>query len=211
MAIGRDRISAILAPFFGPERLSHQQLGLVESYLALLLKWNSRINLTAVRDPEEIVARHFGESLFAARQLLPFGSEPLAAIDLGSGAGFPGIPLKIWNAALSLTLIEANQRKATFLREVIRALELLDAKVLAERAEAIASKADLVTLRAVERFDQVIPIGRRLLNPGGRLALLIGDSQAQTAKQSLTEMRWQPLIPIPLSRSRILLVGTAED
>ena len=125
--------------------LSPAQLQSISTYIDILLRWNSRINLTAVRAPEEIVTRHFGESLFAARCLFPAGVGPglspgqaapseayqdaiLAEhrrprtgdlIDLGSGAGFPGLPIKIWAPDLHVTLIESNQKKATFLREVV--------------------------------------------------------------------------------------------
>src|SRR5438094_5607441 len=111
-----DRIGDLLLPFINGSVLSGAQAKQLSLYLDLLLKWNSKINLTAVRDPEEIVTRHFGESLFAARQLFP---EPIAGtvIDVGSGAGFPGIPIKIWNDAADLTLIESNQKKAVFLHE----------------------------------------------------------------------------------------------
>jgi len=115
------------------------------------LKWNSKINLTAIRDPEEIITRHFGESLFAARHLFPISADSQSAIDLGSGAGFPGLPLKIWNEALDLTLVESNQRKAVFLREVGRALGLSGVKVQAERAEKLSASADLVILRHTDR------------------------------------------------------------
>jgi 16S rRNA (guanine527-N7)-methyltransferase len=210
MPISQDRLSELLVPFLSPDRLHQTQLELIDRHLALLSKWNSKINLTAVRDPEEIVTRHFGECVFAARQLFPSGSEQLSAIDLGSGAGFPGVPLKIWNAKLRLTLIEANQKKATFLREVIRVLKLDAATVVAGRAESQSDKADLVTLRAVEQFERILPIAASLLGRSGRLALLIGDDQVQTARDSLTGIAWNPPIPVPLSRRRVLLIGSAE-
>src|SRR5580658_5381889 len=112
-----DEESAVLSP---------TQLQHISTYIDLLLRWNARVNLTAVRDPEEIVTRHFGESLFAARHLFPqqgaASSEYL--IDLGSGAGFPGLPMKVWRPNLRLTLIEATQKKCTFLQEAVRKLGL---------------------------------------------------------------------------------------
>ena len=122
----------------------------ISTYIDLLLRWNARINLTAIRQPEEIVTRHFGESLFAARHLFPAEatteepSEPAlrsvernstSVIDVGSGAGFPGIPIKIWAPDIHLTLIESNQKKATFLREVARTLTLTNINVFPGRAE----------------------------------------------------------------------------
>ena len=204
------RIGELLAPFLGPDSLSDSQLKLVPTYLDLLLKWNSKINLTAVRAPEEIVTRHFGESFFAARQLFPDRDFTASAIDIGSGAGFPGLPFKIWSPALHLTLIEANQKKAVFLREVVRALPLPQVNVLAQRAESAGAKADLVLVRAVERFERTLPIAQQLLKVGGRIALLIGHSQAESAKSLLRDLRWDNPTPIPLSHSRILLVGESK-
>lgn len=208
-----DRIAELLAPFLEGAQLSAAQLSQVSVYTDLLMKWNAHINLTAVRDPEEIITRHFGESLFAARKLFPTRAVKTAgaqtAIDLGSGAGFPGLPLKIWNPELTLTLIEANQRKAVFLREVVRALSFSGVTVVADRAESVSEQASLVILRAVERFEKTLPVARKLVAPAGRIALLIGDAQIQAAKSTLADVRWEVPLPLPLSRSRSLLVGHA--
>ena len=216
-----DAIAELLVPFLGDDRLSDLQLDQLAAYLDLLLRWNARTNLTAVREPENIVARHFGESLFAARQLFSGNWQPAtdncSAADLGSGAGFPGLPLKIWTPAIRLTLIESQNKKATFLREVIRALQFKDAQVFAGRGEELLSGQiatrnsqithDLVTLRAVERFESALQLAARLVAPGGRLALLIGDSQADTARNQARQLQWSEPLPVPLSKARILLVG----
>lgn len=178
------------------------------AYLSLLLRWNARVNLTAVRKPEEIVTRHFGESLFAARCLFPAQQavdEHL--VDLGSGAGFPGLPIKIWAANLRLTLIESNQKKATFLREVVRKLGLTNVEVFSERAESHPNQADIVTLRAVERFEQALPIALRLLRPPGRLVLMIGEGQVARARDLASSVVWDDPLHIPLSSNRVLLTG----
>jgi 16S rRNA (guanine527-N7)-methyltransferase len=201
------RIRELLKPFLGPASLSTNQIDLLSTHLDLLLKWNSKINLTAVREPEEIVTRHFGESFFAARQLFPGSDLPSTAMDIGSGAGFPGLPFKIWSPTLELTLIEANQKKAVFLRELVRALALPQVSVLALRAETVQDRADLVSLRAVERFEKTLPIAQQLLKPAGRIALLIGSGQCEAAMSLLPDFRWDNPIPIPLSHSRVLLVG----
>jgi len=204
-----DRISELLAPFVAPAVLATEQLAAIQTYLDLLLKWNSKLNLTSIRDPEQIVIRHFGESLFAAIQLFPSTDSTESVIDIGSGPGFPGLPIKLWRPALHLTLIESNQRKATFLREIIRALQLNGAEVLSARAETLSIRADLVTLRAVEKFDQVLPVAARLVNSGGRLAILIGEAQVEKATALLPGMNWQAPSAIPQSRSRVLLIGAA--
>lgn len=210
------RISELLAPFLsGP--LADAQLNQISIYIDLLLRWNSRINLTAIRDPEQIVTRHFGESLFAARHLLPepgslpaSSPEPAAApiVDLGSGAGFPGLPIKIWSPNTPVTLIESNHKKVAFLREVSRALTLKSIDVFSGRAEDYpAASAALVTLRAVERFGSVLPTAGALLAEKGHLALLVGSSQVHDAETALPQIRWLAPQFIPCSESRVLLVG----
>jgi 16S rRNA (guanine527-N7)-methyltransferase len=197
-------IARLLRPY---AELDAEQLGQTSTYINLLLKWNAKVNLTAVRDPEEIVARHFGESFFAARCLLsPTGHETI--IDLGSGAGFPGLPLAMFAPAAQVTLIESNGKKTAFLREVISALKLKNAKVFAQRAETYSRTADLVTMRAVEKFERSLPVGLGLVRPGGRLALMIGAAQVDLAKTLVGDVSWQDPVPIPGSHSRVLLVGT---
>jgi 16S rRNA (guanine527-N7)-methyltransferase len=257
------RIADLLSPFLGDARLSQCQLDQLATYLDLLLRWNARMNLTAVRDPEQIVTRHFGESLFAARALLhpehshgmapsralepPPESTPAAPVscglpsdprgearmapsralepphesllgagrscglhinDVGSGAGFPGLPLKIYAPDARVTLIESQNKKQTFLREVIRALALTAIDVFPGRAEDLHTRAHLVTLRAVERFQRALPVAASLLQPGGRLALLIGSAQSAPARSLARHLRWSEPLAIPLSAARILLVGT---
>ena len=203
----RDRIAELLLPFLQESHLSALQLGQIATYANLLMKWDPHVNLTAVRDPEEVITRHFGESLFAARHLFLVPAAHENAIDIGSGAGFPGLPLKIWNPALNLTLIESNQRKAVFLREVVRALGLPGVRVFANRAEQLSDQASLVILRAVERFEQILPVAHRLVAPNGSIALLIGDAQIRIATSALGDVSWDNAVPLPLSQSRSLLVG----
>lgn len=240
-------ISPLLEPFL-LSPLDAAQLQRISMYINLLQRWNAKTNLTAIRNPEEIVARHFGESLFAAQLLFPsrelsaessqapisscpsdadgapgsrrsvaltweershrpHAPQPDDLLDLGSGAGFPGIPIQIWSPHLRTTLIESQQKKVAFLREVIRALTLTNINVSPARAEDFPRPAKTVTLRAVERFDQILPVAARLVAPGGRLALLIGELQAGAARTALPKLAWQSPIAIPSSRSRILLVG----
>jgi len=177
-------IPALLEPFI--TGLTPAQLAQVSTYLDLLMRWNAKMNLTSIRTPQQIVSRHFGESFFLASRLfgprsvfqlpnyeitkLPNQESPEAPapetpqlIDLGSGAGFPAIPLKIYRPDVTIKLVEAHQRKAVFLREVLRALEL-DAEVKNVRAENLPpASADLVTLRAVEKFDSILPTAARLV------------------------------------------------
>jgi 16S rRNA (guanine527-N7)-methyltransferase len=206
------RIAELLAPFTAAEKLAPRLLEALQRYLDLLLRWNARVNLTAVRDPERIVARHFGESLFAARVLLRGGHEGAARastlVDVGSGAGFPGIPMKLFAPQLALTLIESHNKKAVFLREVLRGLGLERAEVFGGRAEQWAKTADLVTLRAVERFERALPVAANLAAEDGRLGLLIGVGQVSTAQYVLgKQWRWREPAAVPLSETRVVLLG----
>jgi 16S rRNA (guanine527-N7)-methyltransferase len=107
-----------------------------------------------------------------------------------------------------LTLIESNLKKATFLREIVRALGLERVDVFAGRAESFpTASADLVTVRAVERFENILPVAARLVKSGGRLVLLIGNQQIEQAKTVLTDLKWQAALPIPLSTNRAVLIG----
>jgi 16S rRNA (guanine527-N7)-methyltransferase len=224
------RIAELLQPFLlegagenssGRGRLSPAQLQNISIYIDMILRWNERVNLTAVREPDEIVTRHFGESLFTARRLFSgnpnllhqqlttydqgqFGGD---LIDLGSGAGFPGLPIKIWNPDLGVTLIESKPKKATFLREVIRALTLTRVDVFAERAETFDGQACVVTLRAVERLERALPTALRLVVPGGAVALLIGRAQLDRIYLATASINWSEPVSIPRSSNRVLLVG----
>lgn len=199
------RIADLLRPFLD-RTLPEVSLQQISTYIDLLLRWNARINLTAIRDPEEIVTRHFGESLFLASHLFPDPTQiETTVIDIGSGAGFPGIPLKIWDPAISLTLVESNHKKATFLREVVRALTLTNVNVISARAETLSSTANVVTLRAVEHFTTILPIAARLVASPGRLGLLIGAGQLPELLP--VNLEWSPPIPIPHAHSRVLSIG----
>lgn len=168
------------------------------------------MNLTAVRDPQEMVTRHFGESFFAASHLV--GPDWTGtAIDVGSGAGFPGLPLAMYAPGAAVTLIESQAKKAAFLNEVIFALQLKNAKVFRGRAEDFSDVADVATLRAVERFEHAVAVAARLVKPEGRLALMIGSSQVSQAMRLAEGMNWDTPVAVPGGTSRVLLVGTKAD
>jgi 16S rRNA (guanine527-N7)-methyltransferase len=197
-------IAQLLEPFIS---FDEPRLRAISTYIDLLLKWNARINLTAIREPIEIVQRHFGESLFAAKSLLD-QKLPHTAIDLGSGAGFPGVPFAMLAPEVQVTLIESQQKKATFLKELVRALGLSNVKVFGDRAEGYSGTADLVMLRAVEKFEQALRMAVRLTDEGGRIALMIGSGQVEAARKLAVEVIWNDAIEVPCSLSRELLVGT---
>jgi 16S rRNA (guanine527-N7)-methyltransferase len=191
-----DQIAALLTPYLlSPPPISlYGQLSL---YLELLLKWTVRTNLTAIRDPEEIVRRHFGESLFAARHLNPDTS---TLLDFGSGAGFPGLPIALLRPDIQVTLAESQNKKATFLREVIRNLGLTT-EVWSNRVEAMpaARRFDVVALRAVDNMETALPAAITRITPGGQLALLTTAADAPSDGRS---------IPLPNSQSGVLYLQT---
>jgi 16S rRNA (guanine527-N7)-methyltransferase len=224
----QNRIATLLAPFLvgecgAPKRegvpvreeaalLAADQLQCISTYIDLLLRWNARISLTAIRQPDEIVTRHFGESIFTARCLFPTPTQTAAGstrlIDFGSGAGFPGLPIKIWSPGIHLTLIESNQKKATFLREAVRSLGMNNVEVFNGRAEAFTGgKADVVTFRAVERFGVSLPIAAEMLATTGRLAVLIGTAQMNQLNELTPSLKWDEPIIFPLSDNRSLVIG----
>jgi 16S rRNA (guanine527-N7)-methyltransferase len=196
-------IARLLRPFaeVGDERLRQ-----ISIYIDVLLKWNRKINLTAIRDPEEIITRHFGESFFAGFHLLPPNWHG-EVIDVGSGAGFPGLPMAMYSATASVTLIESQGKKAAFLKEAIYTLGLINVRVFHGRAEEFADQGDLVTLRAVEQFQRVLTLTYKMVKAGGRLGLMIGDSQIDAAEQLLPGVGWEQPVRIPGGNSRSLLIG----
>jgi 16S rRNA (guanine527-N7)-methyltransferase len=141
------------------------------------------------------------------------GTQPhsTTVLDIGSGAGFPAIPLKIWAPDIHLALIESNHKKSAFLNEVARALTLTNINVITERAETVSARedvpqADVVTLRAVERFETILPQALTFLAPKGAIALLITTAQIPQVT-TLRNVVWQPLVSIPKSHTRVLSIG----
>jgi 16S rRNA (guanine527-N7)-methyltransferase len=170
-------------------------------YYALLERWNARTNLTAIRDEEGILSRHFVESIACARALPPaIGT----LLDFGSGAGFPGIPITLCRPEIAVTLAESQGKKAAFLQEAVRILGLT-ARVHSGRAESLAAKFDCVTLRAVDRMPQAIRSATSLVALEGWLALLITERQLKTIQGSpYGDLTWLEPIALPGSNSRVL-------
>lgn len=203
-----SRIAELLQPYLVGS-LSPSQLNAVYTHMNLLVRWSTKTNMTAVRDPEAIITRHFGESFFTAGVVLA-EEMPATVFDLGSGAGFPGIPLAIYAPQVAVTLIEAQNKKATFLKESVRALSLKNVTVLGARGETLLShktKAHMVTMRAVENFGESAILAAQLVRAGGCLALLIGAGQVEVAHRLLPGIRWKGPVPIPGGTARVVLSG----
>jgi 16S rRNA (guanine527-N7)-methyltransferase len=181
----------------------------IRDYVSTLLLWNQKISLTSITSPAEILERHFAESLFAA-SAVPITARRLA--DVGSGAGFPGLALALFLAGTEVTLIEANAKKATFLAEVARKLELGRVRVIRKRTDEIGVDepiADCITARATGQFTSLLKWSAAALQPGGQLVLWIGFADVERLAQHAS-WAWREPIPIPRSKSRVLLVGTPQ-
>jgi 16S rRNA (guanine527-N7)-methyltransferase len=174
-------------------------------YLAVILRWNARMNLTAVRDPGGILQRHFLESIACAR-LLP--RETTTLLDFGSGAGFPGIPIALCRSEIAVTLAESQGKKAAFLQEAVRTLGL-NVQIHAGRAEALSSQFDCVTLRAVDRMELAVQEAARLVRIGGWLAPLT-TSTALSKIQAAADagFSWSAPASLPGADDRILALAT---
>jgi 16S rRNA (guanine527-N7)-methyltransferase len=197
------RLNALLAAA-GEKPLDPSLAGRFEQLLSLILRWNARINLTAIRDEEGILARHFVESIACARAL-PAGIVTL--LDVGSGAGFPGIPIALCRPEIAVTLAESQGKKAAFLQEAVRVLRVA-AKVHSGRSEALTTHFDCVTLRAVDKMPQAVEAAGKLVAPGGWMALMTTGEELDTLKAAAgAEFVWAEPRLLPGGDDRLLALG----
>lgn len=204
--LNHSKLAQLLAPF--EVDLSAHQAGQLIAYLDVLLRWNQKINLTAVRSAEECVTRHFGESIYLIRCLDLKGR----LLDVGSGAGFPGLALKIACPDLSITLLEPVAKKRAFLKEVARVCSMDSVEVHGERlADFVISAPELrfetVTARAVGGLDRLVPDAMKCLALDGRLCLWLTRSQIPDLVRIPSHLHWDEAIPVPLGRERVILLG----
>jgi len=185
--------------------LGAAEAGRFGEYLSLILRWNARVNLTAVRDEEGILSRHFVESIACARAL-PAGIATL--LDFGSGGGFPGIPIALCRPEIAVTLAESQGKKAAFLSEAVRVLGIAT-KVHSGRAEMLGSQFDCVTLRAVDRMEQAVQTAAGLVRSGGWLALMTTASDLEKLKAAAgSEFSWAAAGLLPDSKDRLVALGS---
>ena len=190
--------------------LSGEQVLKIQQYIKILLIWNEKLNLTAIQDPLEILYRHFCESMFAA-VAVPVENGRLA--DVGSGGGFPGLPLKIIRPDLHVFLIEANLKKATFLAEVTRELGLTDARVLVRRYEELGEELaplDFVCSRALGEFGAFLAWAGSEQVATKEAILWVGARDLEEI-QRVPGWDWREPIPVPHSLRRMLLVGRKSE
>ncbi len=181
------------------------------AYLALLDRWNRTYNLTAIRDPREMVAKHLLDSL----AMLPYVRDVGTLADLGTGPGLPGIPLAIALPALQVTLVESNGKKARFLREAVRSLKLGNARVAESRAEALDEPGAYaaITARALATLPEILGVGGHLLAPGGRLFAMKGarpDDEIAALPAGWRLEAIHPLVVPGLAAERHLVVVARE-
>jgi len=201
-------IRRILLPY-GGNALTDSQLASLAKYLELLKKWNQTIPLTSIENDTEIVARHFGESIFPG-PLLPMSRGRLA--DVGSGAGFPGLPLKIAFPELQVTLLEPNLKKGAFLREVQSTLGLSNVEVVRSRYEdfhAAPGSFDFICSRALGGYKRLLLWCKALLKPGGQVILWLGTEDSNLLMR-VKGWNWALPVKIPESRQRVLLIGAPK-
>lgn len=183
-----------------------QQVAQIQRYTGKLLAWNEKLNLTAIRDPLEILYRHFCESMFAG-QFLKENDSRLA--DVGSGGGFPGLPLKILRPDLQVLLIESNVKKATFLAEMVRELELEGARVLVSRYEELNEEVaplDVACCRALGQFSSFLSWSGRRDVACDRVMLWVGSGDIEEIQRN-AGWNWSAPVAIPHSLRRLLLIG----
>jgi 16S rRNA (guanine527-N7)-methyltransferase len=179
----------------------------IQQYIEILLAWNEKINLTAIRDPLEILYRHICESMYAS-VAVPVENGRLA--DVGSGAGFPGLPLKIIRPNLRVFLVESSIKKVTFLAEVTRELGLKDVQVLARRYEELGEEVaplDYVCSRALGEFPAFLDWAKSDQIAAKQVILWIGARDLPEI-QKIRTWAWSEPIQVPHSLRRLLLVGT---
>lgn len=167
--------------------LTEIHLSAFERYSQELIAWNERVNLTSIVEPHEIVVKHFLDSL-SVYQVLPTGPSNLSLIDVGSGAGFPGLPLKIALPDLRLTLLEATGKKTAFLQHIVQVLHLTGVTVLTARAEEAGRRPDqrerydVAVARAVAPLPALVEYTLPLVKVGGWVIVQKGQHPADEVK-----------------------------
>lgn len=164
--------------------LSNEVISKFELYSNMLLEWNDKFNLTAIKDPEQIEIKHFIDSLISEKYISYSGK---TLLDVGSGAGFPGIPLAICHPDLKVTLLESNGKKVMFLKEVVNALSLQNVTVIQARSEEVKDlkeSFDFVTARAVKQLNILLEICSHLLKNCGEFVAYKGSDGEQELADS---------------------------
>ena len=203
-------ILRLLQPF--GLQLKMGQVETIQVYLTLLIKWNQKINLTAIRSEADCITRHFGESLYLSTK------EKLSGrmVDVRSGAGFPGLALKIACPDLSGTLLEPSSKKRAFLKEIVRQCNFCDVRISPLRGEDFfvgdeRQNVDIVTVRGLRHHEEIAAMSKNLLVSSGRLCLWLTRTRAEDLARKVQGYRWKSPLALPLTRERVILVGERES
>lgn len=192
---GESAFSRLLALHFcGLGALSRFQVECLNRHYDLMVRWNRVVNLTSIRGVEGIVLRHYCESLFLALHL---PESLVSVVDVGSGAGFPGIPVAVMRPDCEVTLAESHQRKAVFLREATR--DCQNIRVVSRRASEVAGGFECAVSRGV-RWEEVLPVARC------NVALLLGEEDAEAVSRSAGFL-WRTPVRVPWGRRSVLVMG----
>ncbi len=184
--------------------LDEATAGRFEDYVSLYLRWNQRLNLSAIRGEEGILSRHLIESIVVAYAL---PQKIRALLDFGSGAGLPGIPIALCRPEIAVTLAESQSKKAAFLQEAVRVLGI-QATVHAGRAETLGGDFDCVILRAVDKMPKAVAAAVPLVAPGAWLALMTTAlGIAQLRKAAGPQISWSEPMKLPFGDNRVLALG----
>jgi 16S rRNA (guanine527-N7)-methyltransferase len=204
--LDKNAVRELLLPF--NISISEESTENLLLYLELLLRWNQKINLTAIEAPEECVIRHFGESFLISKSVRLNGR----LLDIGSGAGFPGLAAKLIAPNLEVVLLEPVAKKRAFLKEVTRVCSMSSVQIFGKRLDEFAHTEearsfDLITVRAVGGLESLVPTATILLKSGGHICLWVGGTQVGGIREANPGIQWQNPVTIPLSLDRLILSG----
>jgi 16S rRNA (guanine527-N7)-methyltransferase len=181
------------------------------AYIALIEKWNRVYNLTAIREPEKMVSHHLLDSLAVAPHL-----HAKRLLDVGSGAGLPGIPLALANPDTHVTLLDSNHKKSAFLNQVVMELKLKNAEVCSERVESwqTQNRFDVIISRAFSDMGEFVRITRHLLAPGGMFAAMKGLHPYEEIDKLPPDCKVQQVLPLAIpgleGARHLVLIGRNE-
>lgn len=157
--------------------VTEEKLNKLEKFYELLIDWNNKINLTRIVEKEDVYLKHFYDSLTIVKEVDLNKIETLC--DVGTGAGFPGIVLKIFYPHLKITLVDSLLKRVNYLNTIIKELELNDIKAIHARGEDVKEKFDIVTSRAVANIEKLVVYTMHLVNKDGKLVALKGDIEKE--------------------------------
>ena len=180
-------------------------------YIALIEKWNRVYNLTAIREPEKMVSHHLLDSLAVAPHL-----HARCLLDVGSGAGLPGIPLALANPGTQVTLLDSNHKKAAFLNQAVMELKLINAEVCSERVESwqTQNRFDVIISRAFSDMSEFVRVTRHLLAPGGMFAAMKGLHPYEEIDKLPSDCKVRQVLPLAIpgleGARHLVLIGQNE-